>query len=58
MKKGEKSKEPRKTQLSVSVPPDLVGFMDQEIEKKIYASRSHMITKALQDLKDRAGKRP
>jgi Arc/MetJ-type ribon-helix-helix transcriptional regulator len=51
-------KDVKKTQLSITVPEDLVEFMDQEIKNSTYSSRSHAIAKALQELKDRTGKRP
>jgi Arc/MetJ-type ribon-helix-helix transcriptional regulator len=55
MKKGARKADP-KVQLSVTVSGDLVNFMDQEIEKKIYSSRSHAVDRALQELKDRKDK--
>jgi Arc/MetJ-type ribon-helix-helix transcriptional regulator len=51
-------KDVKKKQLSITVPEDLVAFMDQEIDKKIYSSRSHAIARALQEMKDRSVKRP
>lgn len=41
----------------MTVPEDLVEFMDREVERKIYSSRSHAISRALQELKDRTEKK-
>lgn len=49
-------KDSKKQKLSVTVSEDLIEFMDKEIGKKIYSSRSHAINRALQELKDRLQK--
>jgi len=41
---------------SVSIDSDLVDFIDKEIGKKRFASRSHAVNFALQQLKDKFDK--
>ena len=40
----------RKVQLSITIDPELVEWIDREIRTKTFASRSHAIERALHEL--------
>lgn len=47
------SKTKARKKITALVPPDLVDWMDEKIRKHRFASYTHAIVNALQDMKDR-----
>jgi Arc/MetJ-type ribon-helix-helix transcriptional regulator len=41
-----------KVKITVTIDPDLVAWIDEQVERKIYSSRSHAIQKCVYEAKE------
>ncbi len=44
-----------KERITITIDPDLLAWVDEQVERKVYSSRSHAIQRCVHEARERMG---